>query len=114
MWHRLHRQWHQGQRVFHLPDDLFHQWRAAIPGLRLMFGWSGGVTKAAMVNRVFPPDSVDHDARILNPEGYRVYALRAALVIVISMFAWDVPRHFDLQQAGGRNDASESKSSAAA
>lgn len=61
--------------------------RTAITGLRLMFGWIGGVVMAVVVYRVFLPDSVDYDPGILNPDGYRRYAFWAALVMVISMLA---------------------------
>ena len=59
--------------------------RTAITGLRLMFGWIGGVVMAVVVYQVFLPDSVDYDPRILNPEGYGRYAFWASLVMVVSM-----------------------------
>ena len=59
--------------------------RTAITGLRLMFGWIGGVVMAVVVYQVFLPDSVDYDPGILNPEGYGRYAFWASLVMVVSM-----------------------------
>ncbi len=60
--------------------------RTAITGLRLMFGWLGGVIMAVIVYQVFLPDSVDYDPGILNPEGYARYAFWATLVMVVTMF----------------------------
>jgi len=67
--------------------------RTAITGLRLMFGWLGGVTMAVVVYQVFLPDSVDYDPGILNPEGYQQYALVASIVMVIAMLASSLGTH---------------------
>ncbi|MFT4794931.1 MAG: Na+/melibiose symporter-like transporter [Paracoccaceae bacterium] len=67
--------------------------RTAITGLRLMFGWIGGVVMAVVVYRVFLPDSVDYDPGILNPEGYQDYALVAAIVMVIAMLISSLGTH---------------------
>lgn len=67
--------------------------RTAITGLRLMFGWVGGVVMAVVVYRVFLPDSVDYDPGILNPDGYREYAYVAAIVMSIAMLVSSIGTH---------------------
>lgn len=67
--------------------------RTAITGLRLMFGWIGGVVMAVIVYQVFLRDSVDYDPGILNPEGYTEYALVASIVMVVSMLASSLGTH---------------------
>lgn len=67
--------------------------RTAITGLRLMFGWLGGVIMAVIVYQVFLPDSVDYDPGILNPDGYAVYAYWASLVMVVSMLISSLGTH---------------------
>ncbi len=59
--------------------------RTAITGLRLMFGWIGGVVMAVVVYRYYLPDSVDYDPGILNPDGYVEYAFAASIVMVVAM-----------------------------
>jgi Na+/melibiose symporter-like transporter len=67
--------------------------RTAITGLRLMFGWLGGVIMAVVVYQVFLPDSVDYDPGILNPDGYKEYAYWASLVMVITMLISSLGTH---------------------
>lgn len=67
--------------------------RTAITGLRLMFGWIGGVVMAVVVYRVFLPDSVDYDPGILNPDGYREYAYVAAIVMSVAMLVSSLGTH---------------------
>ena len=67
--------------------------RTAITGLRLMFGWIGGVVMAVIVYQVFLRDSVDYDPGILNPDGYTEYALVASIVMVISMLISSLGTH---------------------
>jgi glycoside/pentoside/hexuronide:cation symporter, GPH family len=67
--------------------------RTSITGLRLMFGWIGGVVMAVVVYRVYLPDSVDYDPGILNPDGYKEYALVASIVMVIAMLISSLGTH---------------------
>lgn len=67
--------------------------RTAITGLRLMFGWIGGVVMAVVVYQVFLRDSVGYDPGILNPDGYKEYALVASLVMVIAMLISSLGTH---------------------
>lgn len=67
--------------------------RTALTGLRLMFGWLGGVIMAVVVYQVYLPDSVDYDPGILNPDGYKEYAFTAAIVMTIAMLFSSLGTH---------------------
>ena len=67
--------------------------RTALTGLRLMFGWLGGVIMAVVVYQVYLPDSVAYDPGILNPDGYKEYAFTAASVMTIAMLLSSLGTH---------------------
>jgi glycoside/pentoside/hexuronide:cation symporter, GPH family len=78
-----------------LIGELTHDYdkRTALSGLRLMMGWLAGVIMAVIVYRVFLAPSVEYDDGIMNLEGYRQYAITAAIVMGIAMLISSLGTH---------------------
>lgn len=78
-----------------LIGELTHDYdkRTALSGLRLMIGWLAGVIMAVVVYRVFLAASVEYDDGIMNLEGYRRYAMTAAIVMGIAMLISSLGTH---------------------
>ena len=78
-----------------LIGELTHDYdkRTALSGLRLMMGWLAGVIMAVIVYRVFLASNVDYDNGIMNIDGYRRYAMTAAIVMGVAMLISSLGTH---------------------
>ncbi len=67
--------------------------RTALSGMRITFGWIGGVAMAVVAYVVFLVPTDDISNGLLNGQGYRDFAVLGALVMVISMLVSAMGTH---------------------
>ncbi len=59
--------------------------RTTILSYRFFFGWWGGLTMAVLAYSVFLQPDAAHPTGVLNPEGYRRYAVVAAVIMAVAI-----------------------------
>ncbi|HZR83360.1 MAG TPA: MFS transporter [Candidatus Binatia bacterium] len=78
-----------------LTDD--YDERTSILGYRYFFGWWGGLTMGVLAFAVFLQPDAAHPVGVLNPEGYRLYGVASALLMVVAIVTsaagthWTIP-----------------------
>ena len=67
--------------------------RTALVRLRFLFGWAGGLTLFFLANAVFLRKDETHEFGQLNPDGYWLYGLTGAAIMVASVLISAIGQH---------------------
>lgn len=67
--------------------------RTSLLSFRYFFGWWGGLTMAVLAFRAFLQPDAAHPVGVLNPQGYSVYGLAAAIIMLLAILASTAGTH---------------------